>query len=69
LGCVSRMAGVYAPPRLSDTDMRRVINEFGIVDVMGGDFNARHVRWSGGLDSGRYPSGDEFATDCGSGWL
>ena len=49
-GCVLRIAGVYTPPRLSGPDMRRVISEFGMVDVMGGDFNARHPRWSDGLD-------------------
>jgi len=37
--------------------MREIIGEFGDVELMFGDFNARHPHWSGGLDERIYLSG------------
>jgi len=56
-GVVLKVAGVYVPPRVSGLTMKEIVGGFGDVDLMVGDFNARHPHWSGGLDERIYPSG------------
>jgi len=66
------LSGVYIPPRLSGVMLTDIVRGIGDVDIMFGDFNARHPVWSDGVDVTHYPSGDAlltFATEAGFRWV
>jgi len=55
---VLRIAGVYTPPNMFVFDMGEALAMVGGVDIVFGDFNARHPAWSASPhDTVRYPTG------------
>ena len=61
-GVMKRLEGVYVPPRVSGPGLLRALEGAGRMDIVAGDFNARHPRW--GVDDGDvtcYGSGSALA--------
>jgi len=45
-GWRKKFCGVYVPPRVSGPFVLNVLGRIGMVDIIDGDFNARHARWA-----------------------
>jgi len=58
VGGLVTMAGVYTQPNMSVFDMGEALAVVSSVDIVSGDFNARHPAWSADPhDTVRYPTG------------